>query len=131
MTYKMNSKQYEQVIALPGPERYAHFITRVADWQEVWTLKQSDGFVTLSDNEGNYCVPLWPHRDYAMTLAIGEWSDCSAESIDLDSLLEKWIPGMIRDGYKIAVFPTPNQKAVVVSPERLNDDLGIELEKME
>jgi hypothetical protein len=127
----MNSKQFDQVIALPGPERYAHFISRVADWQEVWTLKQPDGYVTFGDDEGNYCVPLWPHHDYAMTLATGDWSNCSAESLDLDSLLDKWIPVMIRDGYKIAVFPTPKQKSVVVSPERLNDDLKTELEKME
>jgi hypothetical protein len=127
----MNKSQFDAVIRLPGPDRYKHFIARIADWAQVWTLKQTDGFVTMGDDEGHVCVPLWPHPDYAAALATGEWSACRPEEIDLVSFKDKWINGMIKDGYFVAVFPTPQEKGVVVSPERLQEDLTDELSRIE
>lgn len=131
MTYNLNMAQFDNVLKLDGPSRYNHFIARIADWQQVWTLKQPDGFVTLGDDEGNVCVPLWPHADYAKALAVDDWSTCVPVDIDLDSFKAKWLPGMARDNYLVAVFPTPNQKSVVVSPARLAEDLNEELAKIE
>jgi hypothetical protein len=51
--------------------------------------------------------------------------------IDLGSFKQKWLPGMAKDNYLVAVFPTPNQKGVVVSPARLADELNEELAKIE
>jgi len=131
MTYRLNKAQFDNVVKLAGPARYKHFIARIADWQQVWTLKQSDGFVTFGDDEGHICVPLWPHADYAMALTVGEWATCVPVDIDLDSFKEKWLPGMTRDNYHVAVFPTPNQKGVVVPAARLAEDLNEELAKIE
>jgi Protein of unknown function (DUF2750) len=94
-------------------------------------LKQPDGFITMGDDEGHICVPLWPHPDYAAALATGEWSACRPDEIDLESFKDKWINGMIKDGYFVAVFPTPQEKGVVVSPERLHEDLAEELSRIE
>lgn len=131
MTYKLNRVQFDSVVKLAGPERYKHFIARIADWRQVWTLKQPDGFVTLGDDEGHVCVPLWPHADYAKALASGDWTTCVPVNVDLDSFKEKWLPGLLRDKYFLAVFPTPDQKGVVVSPERLAADLREELAKID
>lgn len=131
MTYKLNRAQFDSVLKLPGPEWYKHFIARIADWQQIWTLKQPDGFVTLGDDEGHICVPLWPHADYAKELAVGDWSTCVPVGIDLGSFKEKWLSGMAKDGYLVAVFPTPNQKGVVVSSARLAENLNEELAKIE
>jgi len=131
MTYALNKAEFDNVLKLAGPARYRHFIARIADWQQVWTLRQPDGFVTLGDDEGHICVPLWPHADYAMAFAVGDWSTCVPVDIDLDSFKEKWLPGMTRDSYLVAVFPTPSQKGVVVEPARLADDLNEELAKIE
>ena len=38
MPYKMNSQQYENVLALSAKERYSHFIGKVADWEQLWGL---------------------------------------------------------------------------------------------
>jgi len=43
--------------------------------------------------------------------------------------MEKWIPGMSQDGRFVAVFPTPNEKAIVVDPWRLKDDFLSESER--
>jgi hypothetical protein len=131
MTYNINKAQFDAVIRLSGPDRYKHFISRIADWQQVWTLKQPDGFVTMGDDEGHVCIPLWPHPDYATALGTGEWATCKPEEIDLAPFRNKWIPGMIRDNYFAAIFPTPQEKGVVVSAKRLQEDLAEELARIE
>jgi hypothetical protein len=131
MTYQLNKAQFDNVLKLPGPARYNHFIARIADWRQVWMLKQSAGIVTFEDDEGNICVPFWPHADYAKALAVDDWATCVPVDIPLDSFKEKWLPGMAKDDYLVAVFPTPNQKGVVVPPERLSEDLNEKLAKIE
>ena len=129
MTYKMNKQQFDQVLSLPVIERYKHFVARVADWQEVWTLKAPDGFVRFADDAGQQCVPVWPHPDYATALATESWSNCRPESLDITSFVEKWIPGMIKDKVMVVVFPTPKQKGIVVEPGKLQTDLSEELKQ--
>lgn len=131
MTYKMNKPQFEQVISLPAQQRFDHFISNVSDWQEVWILKSPDGFVTLEDDDGHICIPLWPHREYAIALAKDSWSHCQPESIDLETFIKKWIPGMINDNYWAAVFPTPVQKSIVVPPIVLQEAISRELQNYE
>jgi hypothetical protein len=41
----------------------------------------------------------------------------------LQEWLKKWLPGMSRDKRLLAVFPTPRDQAVVVTAERLAEDL--------
>jgi hypothetical protein len=128
MSYKLSKAQFNKVIEFPGPQRYAYFITKVTDWQEVWTLKSPEGIVTLGDEEGKVCVPLWPHPDYASALARDAWFDCQPENVDIETFMEKWVKGMVQAGYLFAVFPISDQQGVVASPERLHGDLtkGIE-----
>lgn len=127
MAYKMNQKQFDQVIKLPAKEKYIHFIAKVADWEELWTLKSPNGFVLFGDDKNNECIPVWPHPDYASALAKDEWADSSPERLELSSFIDRWIPGIKKDKRKIAVFPTPDEKGIIVEPQKLNDDLSQEL----
>jgi hypothetical protein len=131
MPYEMNQDQFDQVVALPAPERYAHFISRVADRQELWTLETSDGFVQLANDAGEQCVPVWPHPDYAAALATDLWADAVPHKLTLAPFMAKWIPGMIGDNRMVAVFPSPEEKGVVVDPRKLEKDLLTELEQYE
>jgi len=129
MPYKMNQPQFDRVVSLPAQERYAHFISKVADCQQLWTLKGPDGFVMFGDDSGQQCVPVWPHPDYAAALAKDSWSDCSPDELDLEAFMSRWIPGIAKDRYMVAVFPTPEEKGIVVDPRRLQEDLSAELEQ--
>jgi hypothetical protein len=128
MSYKLSKAQFNKIIALPGPQRYAHFITKVTDWQEVWTLSSPNGIVTLGDDEGKVCVPLWPHPDYASALVKDDWSDCQPEKVDIEPFMEIWIKKTFQAGNLFAVFPISDQQGVVASPERLHCDLTRGLE---
>lgn len=127
MSWKMNDKEFQAVLLLPGKKRYEYFIKRVTDWEELWSLRDENGWVLMGDNEGNKLVPVWPHIRFAQANATGEWDGCSPKAIRLSMWLEYWIPGMLRDHRLVAVFPTPLNTGVVVSPERLRIDLEIEL----
>ncbi len=85
----------------------------------------------MADDNGNKCIPFWPHPDYAKTLAEHEWNDCNPVNIPLDALLEKWLPGMESDGISVAVFPTLGSKGIMVKPKQLKSDLEDECKQYE
>jgi len=129
MSYKLDIQEFNNISEFAGPQRYAYFLDKAAEWQEVWTLSSEEGFVTLGDGAGNVCVPVWPHRDFAAALAVGEWSHCKAESVNIVEFMEKWAQGMARAGYLFAVFPTINNTGVVAEPDRLRCDLLDEIKR--
>ena len=116
---------------LSAQKRYDHFIGKVADWEELWTLKSSDGFVMFSDASGHECVPVWPHPDYAAALANDSCEDCVQERLELKHFLDKWIPGLIHANRMLVVFPTTNNKGGVIHPESLKEDLLKEVQQYE
>ena len=118
-SYQLNPQQETAVLALSGPARYQHFVSRVTDWALVWGLKDSTGWVFSADDQGNSCFPVWPHADYAAACATGNWAGNQPTSIEVHEFLERWLPGMMQDGVLVAVFPTATMQGVVVSPPQL------------
>jgi hypothetical protein len=80
---------------------------------------------------GAKSFPVWPFREYAEACAAGEWSGCRAEAIEIHKWLEKWEPGMTRDGLKVAVFPTPEGTGAVIDPVTFNVLIREELAQVE
>lgn len=87
MTYRITQKEIEQVSALDGPARYAHFIKRVSDWEQVWGLHATDGWASAGC-EGVETFPLWPHPEYAKLQAQGQWQGYAPEPIELGSFFK-------------------------------------------
>jgi len=127
----MNDQEFEAVSNLAGNRRYAYAIKKIADWGIVWSLGADDGWVLAGDAEGSEVVPIWPHPQFAAACALGSWVGNAPRPIELAAWLEKWIPGMMRDQRRVAVFPTPTNKGIVVSATRLKDDLEAELSLIE
>src|SRR5262245_47523331 len=108
---KINPKQLEAVLALPGPKRYATFIKVAADQRRVWGLF-SEGWALAATNEGSQAFPLWPASEYAARCASGAWAGYAPREIDLDTLFENLLPKLQETGTLAAVFPTPLDKGV-------------------
>lgn len=130
MAKEVGPKEVEHVLLLDGSRRYAYWIKQVADWQLVWGL-YSDGWALVADDEGHEAIPVWPHAAFAGACADGAWAGYAPREIELSAWMERWLPGMLADGKQVAVFPTPADKGVVVSPARLREDLEAELELYE
>ena|SRR5262245_11558765 len=131
MAKAVNDQEFAAVCALPGPQRYAHFISQVADWQEVWSLRGRDGWILVADDDDTPLMPVWPHARYAEACATAAWTETTPEAIPLDRWLSAWLPGLSRDGRRVAVFPVPAGVGVTVDAERLADDLSEECEQYE
>src|SRR5262245_53076158 len=133
MTKEVSDGEFRGVTALSGPDRYSHFVRRVADFEEVWSLHGASGWVTMGDDSGRKYIPVWPHKRYAEAFIRGHWQDAKATMIELDAWMQRWLPGMQRDGLQVAVFPVEGEKqqGVLVSPQQLKHDLEQELKQYE
>jgi hypothetical protein len=129
----INDQQFRAVSALPPAERYGHFVRQVADWQEVWSLRDDEGWRLVADDHGHECVPVWPHERYATVHATGAFAGCRAEPIPLEKWISEWLPGAVERGWKVAVFPVVDggERGVVVEPALLEADLRAELSSYE
>jgi hypothetical protein len=128
---KLSAEEIRAVLACDGPTRYSHFIKQAADSNTVWGLREADGWVSLSDDSEVPMFPVWPHADYAHLLATGSWASATPTAIDLDEWLDTWLPNLIEQGDKVAVFQTPTGKGLPVDPAQLRDDLEAELSRYE
>ncbi|MBN1123429.1 MAG: DUF2750 domain-containing protein [Sedimentisphaerales bacterium] len=129
MSYNVNEKELRSVLSLDFSKRYAYFIKKVCDWEEIWSLRNEDGWVVLGDSEGNECFPVWPAKDFAAMACQGDWKDCEPSSIPLDKWLTSWIDGLRNDQRLVAVFPNQDLKSSVVSSDQLRTDMQEELAK--
>lgn len=127
---QIHDKEFTALLGMAASDRYATFLNRVVDWEEVWSLRNSDGWCLMADENGLEVIPVWPHERFATACASAQ-SQEQAASISLQDWLQKWLPGMIRDGRHVAVFPVPDGKGTVVSPEQLRSDLLMECEQVE
>ncbi len=128
MTYKLNDKQFESICNLSDDKRYEYFMRKVADWEEIWSLHSADGWVELSTVDGEVCLPVWPHPDFAHAWATGEWSDCQPKMIKLDVWLERWTVGLEEDDTVIAIFPVSEEEGIILTPNEMYEALLAELE---
>ena len=128
MGWTISELEFESVICLPDADRYSYFVKRAADRGKVWSLWAKGGWMLVGTDTADECVPVWPHERFAEAYASSiAGSGFEAKAIELDSFRSRWIPGMTADNRMVAVFPTPQQRGVVVAPERLRRDLDGEL----
>ena len=128
MTYKLNEKQYTAIVKQDDDKRCQNFLRKVADFEEIWSLHSPDGWVELSDEDGQICLPVWPHPDFAAAWAIDDWKDCEPKMIKLADWLERWTAGLEKDETALAIFPVDNGQGLILSPVELHEALLHELE---
>jgi hypothetical protein len=123
----ISQKQMDAVLALPGIDRFEHFIKVIADRQEVWGL-YLDGWALAAAEDGITVFPLWPAKEYAQACATNEWSGFEPRSISLSDFTEVLLPKLKLDGFLPGVFFTPTSKGVTPSVEELKAALEAELQ---
>lgn len=118
----MHAAKVKNILSMDGQSRYNYFVEKVADFKVVWSLK-STGWVLVADAEGRIAAPFWPESEFAQLCAKGEFADAKADSVDLEAFVDRWLTGLEKDQRLVAVFPTPNDRGVVVAPNQLLVDL--------
>jgi len=129
--YKMNEKQYEAVLALDSFDRYDHFISKVADWQQLWGVKSEEGWLVPVAPEDFEYFPLWPHYEYAQKITDENFPGHTATEISLEELLDHWLPLFEQDKVKVAIFPNKEWNFWCIEPQDLKEELLNEMAKYE
>jgi hypothetical protein len=131
MAWTPTKTEIAAVLQLDAPKRYSYWVKKTADQQVVWSLWQQDGWALAGDDQGHELVPVWPHEKFAGLCSRDVWAGYLPKPVDLDIWIERWIPGMERDSRLVAVFPTPEDRGVIVEPAKVADDLREELANYE
>ncbi|MBK9579787.1 MAG: DUF2750 domain-containing protein [Fibrobacteres bacterium] len=109
----MNTKKNESIIQLPAGKRYEYFIRKTADFQQIWSLRNAEGWLLLGGNTNAKPIPLWPEKIFAEYCNRVNKTECQAESIGLNDFLSKMSKILIRDNIQLAVFPNQNMSAPI------------------
>lgn len=118
----MHNKKLKNILSFPAAKRYSYFIGKVCDFEEIWGL-HADGWAMASSDSGEKAIPFWPEKDFAEVCANGSWRGYSPKVIKLEDFANKWIPGMAKDGCILAIFPTPEDKGILINPDKVLKDL--------
>jgi hypothetical protein len=118
----MNENKMKNIISMNVSDRVDYFIRKVVDFGEMWGLYDS-GWALVEESSPSLqrALPVWPEKGFAEICVQGPWQSYHAKQISLNDFLEKWVPGMTKDGTMLAIFPTPNAKAAVVHPKEFLD----------
>lgn len=115
--------QQESLLALGAEERYRYAVTQALAAEELWGLRDEEGWATVGDEGGAVFLPLWPHAELAALCATDSWEPYRPEPISLVELLAAWLPSLAEEGWGIAVFPTPAMAGAHVPSDELRADL--------
>jgi len=124
----MSQDQLESILDLSCEERYDYFLSQVGEDKEIWILVNGDNqfLKILAEDDGFEYLPVWPQSAFAV-----EYSKNSREllpkSISLPEFLEKWVPGLKKDGLEIGVFPGSDKNLWVMDPSELKNEIQDEL----
>ena len=111
----IDDREFENVIALPAPDRYEHFIRTVGVSEQLWALNSPDGWLLLGDDEDHDAFPVWPAERYATAYAESNGCIETAEPIPLSTWKDEMLPQLAADGVLVATFPTSSDGGIVLS----------------
>ena len=118
-------KEVDSLLGADARHRYAYFIERVCEARKVWGLFNG-GWATLCEGSDTF-IPFWPHPTYAERFRTGAWHAYQVKEIELSTFMERWIPGMKKDGIGPAIFPVSEGSLATISVDDLEANLRCEL----
>jgi len=126
---KVSDKEVVNVSALEPFKRYQYLIKKIADFEEVWTIKDEKNEYALSDIDNHTMISLWSAEEFIKSNLSGSWKNCTPVKLDLKTLSEELLLAISENHYLINVFPVNEKSGFVVSVEEFVRDLNEELEQ--
>ncbi|WP_299591715.1 DUF2750 domain-containing protein [uncultured Microbulbifer sp.] len=127
----MNAEELQAIIDLDCEARYEYFLDVTGEEREIWILINSDEhFLKLhSEDQGGFeYLPVWPTTEFAEAYAAND-SDLQPKNIPLPQFLNRWLPGLKKDGIEIGVFPGSDKSIWITEATDLEQDLREELNR--
>ncbi|MFC3852357.1 DUF2750 domain-containing protein [Salinispirillum marinum] len=122
MTMAITEHERLALATATAQTRFDHCLSQAISSATVWTLRGDDGGVLMS-SEGHSCVPIWPDAEFAAEYAEEDWADCAPYAIPLNAWMDRWLPGLQKDGLRVVVFPDAAEEGIVIAPKDLKKSL--------
>ncbi len=124
----MSENQLESILGLSCEERYDYFLSQVTEEKEIWILVNSENqfLKILAEDDGFEYLPVWPQSEFAAEYCKNS-QELSPKNLSLPEFLEKWVPGLKKDGLEVGVFPGSDKNLWVMEPSELKSDIQEEL----
>ncbi len=123
MIWTFLTKKIDFGIKSPAIDKYYQFIRKIVSLKKVWVLKENDGWVVISNNDGHKLLLLWSNMEYAITYSRKNYLNAKPVPIDICDFIMKWFPDMVKDKVKVLLFPALDTNAVLVSVKKMKDDI--------
>jgi hypothetical protein len=83
----------------------AAFYREVAKQKKVWTVRDSSGYPVPKGSDGRRAQPFWssPSRVEKIIKTVPAYAGFSSVEISWDDFVQKWVPGLSKDGLKVGV----------------------------
>lgn len=127
----MNNKKLENILKLEPYKRYGHFIRKIADFEELWTIVDENGDYAISTVDDKTLISFWPEEEFIVSNLNDEWSDCKALKLSLDDLADEVLPYVAEHNHLINVFPINGRSGFIVDLIEFSRDFTEELKKYE
>jgi len=98
----------------------AAFYSDAAQAGAVFTVRDAAGYPAPKTSEGVRAQPFWSSRSRAerIVFTVAAYAGFEVEEIALDAFLEKWLPGLERDGLRVGVnWSGPRATGYDVEPD--------------
>jgi len=105
MPYDLNPEQAKSVLALDSSLRSNHCLGRIGDWEELWGVRNDEGWLVPCTPDDVQYFPIWPHPGYAQMTSDDRFPGHLPERIALSDFMSDWLPGLQADGVKVGIFP--------------------------
>ncbi|MEZ2370353.1 DUF2750 domain-containing protein [Arthrobacter sp. RCC_34] len=81
------------------------FYREVIEHQEVWTVRDQNGFPAPEGSDGHRTMPFWSllSRAERVITSIPAYRDFEVVSLPLERWTEDWLPGLDRDGILVGL----------------------------
>lgn len=120
----MTSKQIDEILAKKPLKRYAYTVRTLLQEEELWGLFDDEGWLLMDVDESAEvsAFVLFPHEAFAEIFRNqAGYEEYRVTPLDLHEFME-WLDDFERENILVAVFPTPDLEATVVSATKLKEE---------
>ncbi|HGN1706774.1 TPA: DUF2750 domain-containing protein [Providencia rettgeri] len=130
--FSPNEKEILNVLALTSSQKYSYFVSKIADWEHVWSVGDGQNLVTTWDDEKRLSLPLWPAKAYVELCLTDEWANFTPMQFSLEHLMTEILPDMHEANISVALMMQPDgRKTPVYNAAALLADLKEECQQYE
>jgi hypothetical protein len=126
----ISSEEFIALSKMLPEERFDYAIEQMIERKYLWGLFGENGWLMLKA-EGDACVPVWPHKEFATAWVKDDFPDCTPKQIEFSEWHGQWLPGMKNNGTLVLVFPLSNdEEGIMLEAQEMLDCIDEDLQHL-